>query len=349
MSLAEIETAARLKLKLLVLIYDDTRLRRRGAPLRAPWATTSRFVRFPDADLAAVARAGGAKAVTVGAPDLAVVDGWLADARRGRSCSTPRSTQRSVQNGSSRSVSRRLTITTRSPPCPAPRQATSPRCSTDSPPERAGRRPDPAAQRDDPGDPAAAAVRQHAGLSREEISRYDDRGPAWAWYTLTIGEHVGTHVDAPIHWVTGKDGDDVASIPARAARRPGLRGRQDGRDRGRQRGIPAHGRGPRGVGGRERRASPTAPGCCCAPAGARGPVTRPRSSTSARRARDTRARRRGLALAGHRTQHLRVRGRDASGSMPGRPAASTRRSRSTTSCWARARWPHPAGQPRPAP
>ncbi len=52
------------------------------------------------------------------------------------------------------------------------------------------------------------------GLSREEISRYDDRGPAWAWYTLTIGEHVGTHLDAPIHWVTGKDGADVASVPA---------------------------------------------------------------------------------------------------------------------------------------
>jgi kynurenine formamidase len=50
------------------------------------------------------------------------------------------------------------------------------------------------------------------GLSREEISHYDDRGPAWAWYTLTIGEHVGTHLDAPIHWVTGKDGADVGSI-----------------------------------------------------------------------------------------------------------------------------------------
>jgi kynurenine formamidase len=49
-------------------------------------------------------------------------------------------------------------------------------------------------------------------LSREEISRYDDRGPAWAWYTLTIGEHTGTHLDAPIHWVTGKDGADVASV-----------------------------------------------------------------------------------------------------------------------------------------
>jgi kynurenine formamidase len=50
------------------------------------------------------------------------------------------------------------------------------------------------------------------GLSREEISHYDDRGPAWAWYTLTIGEHVGTHLDAPIHWITGKDGADVASV-----------------------------------------------------------------------------------------------------------------------------------------
>jgi kynurenine formamidase len=51
------------------------------------------------------------------------------------------------------------------------------------------------------------------GLSRRELSRYDDRGPAWAWDVLEIGEHVGTHFDAPIHWVTGKDGEDVASVP----------------------------------------------------------------------------------------------------------------------------------------
>jgi kynurenine formamidase len=50
------------------------------------------------------------------------------------------------------------------------------------------------------------------GLSRTEISHYDDRGPAWAWYTLEIGEHVGTHLDAPIHWITAKDGKDVASV-----------------------------------------------------------------------------------------------------------------------------------------
>src|SRR5678815_5081206 len=50
------------------------------------------------------------------------------------------------------------------------------------------------------------------GLSRREISRYDDRGPAWAWDVLEIGEHVGTHFDAPIHWITGRDGEDVAGV-----------------------------------------------------------------------------------------------------------------------------------------
>jgi kynurenine formamidase len=43
------------------------------------------------------------------------------------------------------------------------------------------------------------------GLTVAEISRYDSRGPAWYWNVLTMGEHTGTHFDAPIHWVTGKD------------------------------------------------------------------------------------------------------------------------------------------------
>jgi kynurenine formamidase len=51
------------------------------------------------------------------------------------------------------------------------------------------------------------------GLSRRPLSRYDDAGPAWAWDVLEIGEHVGTHFDAPIHWITGRDGEDVASAP----------------------------------------------------------------------------------------------------------------------------------------
>jgi kynurenine formamidase len=50
-------------------------------------------------------------------------------------------------------------------------------------------------------------------LSRRRLSRYDDAGPAWAWDVLEIGEHTGTHFDAPIHWVTGRDGEDVASAP----------------------------------------------------------------------------------------------------------------------------------------
>ena len=37
------------------------------------------------------------------------------------------------------------------------------------------------------------------------ISRYDDRGPAWAWNDFSCGEHTGTHFDAPVHWVTGRD------------------------------------------------------------------------------------------------------------------------------------------------
>ena len=41
-----------------------------------------------------------------------------------------------------------------------------------------------------------------------EISRYDDRGPAWYWNDIACGEHTGTHFDAPAHWITGKDVPD---------------------------------------------------------------------------------------------------------------------------------------------
>jgi kynurenine formamidase len=37
------------------------------------------------------------------------------------------------------------------------------------------------------------------------ISRYDEKGPAWYWNWFKMGEHTGTHVDAPNHWVSGKD------------------------------------------------------------------------------------------------------------------------------------------------
>ncbi|MBV8427668.1 MAG: cyclase family protein, partial [Hyphomicrobiales bacterium] len=46
---------------------------------------------------------------------------------------------------------------------------------------------------------------QSAPFRIERISEYDSRGPAWAWSNLSLGEHTGTHFDAPIHWVTGRD------------------------------------------------------------------------------------------------------------------------------------------------
>lgn len=54
---------------------------------------------------------------------------------------------------------------------------------------------------------------QTVPFSLEQISRYDDRGPAWYWNNIHTGEHTGTHLDAPVHWVTGRDGEDVSQIP----------------------------------------------------------------------------------------------------------------------------------------
>ncbi|WP_088285892.1 cyclase family protein [Kineosporia sp. A_224] len=50
-------------------------------------------------------------------------------------------------------------------------------------------------------------------FEREEISRYDDRGPGWYWNNFRTGEHTGTHFDAPVHWVTGQGLDDVSQVP----------------------------------------------------------------------------------------------------------------------------------------
>ena len=56
---------------------------------------------------------------------------------------------------------------------------------------------------------------QVALFKKEQISRYDDKGPGWYWNNFTVGEHFGTHFDAPIHWVTGKDlaNNSVDTIP----------------------------------------------------------------------------------------------------------------------------------------
>jgi kynurenine formamidase len=50
----------------------------------------------------------------------------------------------------------------------------------------------------------------------EEISRYDDRGSASYWNNVSFSEHTGTHFDAPIHWISGRDlpNNAVDTIPA---------------------------------------------------------------------------------------------------------------------------------------
>jgi kynurenine formamidase len=39
----------------------------------------------------------------------------------------------------------------------------------------------------------------------EPISRYDESGPGWYWNNVSFGEHTGTHFDAPVHWISGRD------------------------------------------------------------------------------------------------------------------------------------------------
>ncbi|CAB4754726.1 unannotated protein [freshwater metagenome] len=55
---------------------------------------------------------------------------------------------------------------------------------------------------------------QTATFQLELISEYDEKGPAWYWNNFHTGEHTGTHFDAPNHWITGKDLDDVSQVPA---------------------------------------------------------------------------------------------------------------------------------------
>ena len=79
MALQELETAARLALNLLVVIYDDAAY---GAEVHhfEPMGHDVSCVRFRDADLAAVAHAVGAETATVRTvDDLAVVEAWLAN------------------------------------------------------------------------------------------------------------------------------------------------------------------------------------------------------------------------------------------------------------------------------
>jgi kynurenine formamidase len=55
--------------------------------------------------------------------------------------------------------------------------------------------------------------RNAPGWSLDQLSRYDDQGPWFYWNSFSGSEHMGTHFDAPIHWITGRDGENVAQIP----------------------------------------------------------------------------------------------------------------------------------------
>lgn len=83
MGLSELETACRLSLHLLVVIYDDAAY---GAEVHhfAPMGQPVDLVRFPDTDFAAVARGMGGQGVTVRRrEDLAAVTEWLEGGRSG--------------------------------------------------------------------------------------------------------------------------------------------------------------------------------------------------------------------------------------------------------------------------
>lgn len=42
-------------------------------------------------------------------------------------------------------------------------------------------------------------------FKQERISAYDEAGPGWYWNNFSCGEHTGTHFDAPVHWISGRD------------------------------------------------------------------------------------------------------------------------------------------------
>lgn len=50
-------------------------------------------------------------------------------------------------------------------------------------------------------------------FSLDKVSEYNEPGPYWKHHNIHTGEHVGTHIDAPTHWVSGRDGHDVSTIP----------------------------------------------------------------------------------------------------------------------------------------
>jgi len=81
LALPELDTAARLRLPVLIVVWNDAAY---GAEVHhfGPLGQDTAIARFPDADLAAIARGAGVAAHTVRRPaDLAPVAAWAADPR----------------------------------------------------------------------------------------------------------------------------------------------------------------------------------------------------------------------------------------------------------------------------
>ncbi len=52
-------------------------------------------------------------------------------------------------------------------------------------------------------------------FQREVISRYDAAGETVYWNNIRLSEHTGTHFDAPVHWLSGRELDDVSQVAPR--------------------------------------------------------------------------------------------------------------------------------------
>ena len=205
MSLPELETLGRLGLPLLVVIYDDAAY---GAEVHhfAPMGEAVDLAQFPDTDFEGLARAAGCHGLTARSlDDLGALREWLAAPDR------PFVLDAKVDPADLRRLARGSlqTLTEEDEPMPLLTDLVD---ALQSGSARVVDLTQPLSERT----PVLVLPEPFAntpGLSRRELSRYDDRGPAWAWDVLEIGEHVGTHFDAPIHWITGRDGEDVASVP----------------------------------------------------------------------------------------------------------------------------------------
>lgn len=49
-------------------------------------------------------------------------------------------------------------------------------------------------------------------FSRSTVAAFEDTAPFWSHANISLGEHVGTHLDAPAHWISGRDGRTVDQI-----------------------------------------------------------------------------------------------------------------------------------------